>query len=304
MELFITIFETGLELLIVPLAIILYFRSRSVRIVDDRTMLYLCAEMVHSISGWPQIAAKIRGREKERIKIPLSASCKGVFGYPLMKAAILLMMFLLFTVLAELTFSLVSGYVDLELLASKKLKLSVYIALISAPLVAYYLIPLSVESNSMSSGTTLLKSFLEELEWDDYPEERLDKVYKQVEVDFLLYKKDVELGAVGFYLVLSGTIMYTRFFGQVIDGRIIGVLVFLLVLFILKSLYESYRTRKIILCLNALLELKAELKAASGATVVAPPTADDDGQEPPQMVSHLRPDQSVLEATDPPGQQL
>jgi hypothetical protein len=102
-----------------------------------------------------------------------------------------------------------------------------------------------------------VKEYLLELKWDDYSKAKLQHIYNEVNIDYLLYKNNTDLGTIVILLGSGMILIYSRVEKMLSAQQIIIVFSLFIAIAVSKAYYEAFRTRVIYIAMNTLLDLMA-----------------------------------------------
>lgn len=238
---------------------VFYYSRRSFVPYNDKLILYFCSELSFTKGQWNQF--KIPLQEKSPLTVPRRAILTGAISYPLERASLLI---LSIAAVGPFSIPVIGNYLTSGTLQQDDLILLCAIAFI--PPSIYYFTPYSSDVYSNLKNQLIVKKYLHELGWHKYSKNRLQRLYKEVEIDYLLYKKDSDIGALLIIIGSASMLTYSR----LINTNSIALLPFFIILFmammIPKSLYEGFRTRIILIALNTLLDLISNQDAEEEST--------------------------------------
>ena len=226
-------------------------KRRSLRLYSDKLILYFCTELSFSSKLWPEYQEYLKKGEKTAINMPISATINGIFTYPLARA-FLFVILITFSIGATIQLSTTFQLIQVNELY-ENFPFPILLIVCCAPIILFYLTSFSSESYSMMKNQQVVGKYMTELGWDQYPKEKLQQILKEVEVDYLLFKKNDDFGTILVILISGIVLLYSRIEKYFTGQQMILTICLFAVIVLSKSYYEGFRTRIIYIAINTLL---------------------------------------------------
>ena len=246
-----------LALTIGPLLLEIQSR-RVIKNTYDKSIIYLASELSFTPDKWLKIKEKIDYNSPKNIPIPFKTIAVGMYGHPLSAFLQIGVIWYGLLFLAALSMFAVIN-TPFKLFASDVMATTMVLGLGLCWFI-YNFKSFSAEVGQTSEKSDIALSFLIGLGWENINEEVIDILEKEVRVDFELYKKETSINGVFLFLSSGVFLFYSKISGLVsFSSALIFIFIFVSV-FISKWLYETHRSRLIVIALNTILALKKNKK--------------------------------------------
>ncbi len=234
-------------------------KRHALKLYCPKLVLYFCTEISFAADLWQTYKEDLHARDQVTIHLPLRATFNGIFMYPLSRAILFIAISALFCG-AVIYFSITFQLLHLRHIYNQ-LPLPFLLSICCAPFIMFYITSFSADSYALMKNQIIVKKFLCELGWDSYPQSKLEQIYKEVYVDFLLYKKNNDLGTIILLLGSGGILIYSRIAKLMASEYIILIISLFIVIVVAKTYYDGFRTRVIYIATITLLDLIEENRA-------------------------------------------
>lgn len=242
-------------------------KQNSINLYSPKLILYFCTEISFAPNQWEYFKDRLKNNETENINVPLQATIKGIFAYPISRALIFITLAIfIFGVTIQLctTFQLIQ-LKDLQ----SEFPLTIILPICCGPFFLYYVTSFSSDSYTMMKNETKVTEYLIELNWDSFSKSQLQRISKELDIDFLLFKNPSDLGTIIIMLGTGLILIYYRIAKYLTPNQILIVFSLFIVIVVSKNYYEGFRTRVIYVAMNALQDL-IDIVEKNESTLSAP----------------------------------
>lgn len=232
-------------------------KRRAVLINTRKLLLYYCIELSFAGNLWGHYKDQLKACKTEpaKISMPLEATVKGIFFYPLARSYFFILLTMAVMGLIYF-FCRIFSLISLNELYHE-IPLALQMSIFCTPFIAYYVSSFCADVSQMTSNQGAIMEYLDYLGWAGLSELELQQTYKQVEIDFYLFKQHNDLGSILLFVGPGGLLIYSRITEVISDQALIVLLSLFAAIAISKIYYEGFRTRVIYLAINLIQQMLA-----------------------------------------------